>query len=48
MSDNQWADEARKLSEDEILQALEHVLEMGAVILTVELSDKNLVVKENL
>ena len=29
MSDNQWADEARKLSEDEILQALKHVLEMG-------------------
>lgn len=29
MSGNQWADEAKKLSEDETLQALEYTLEMG-------------------
>lgn len=29
MSGNQWADAAKKLSDDEILQALEYTLEMG-------------------
>lgn len=29
MSGNQWADAAKKLSEDEKLQALEYMLEMG-------------------
>lgn len=29
MSDNQWVDEAKKLSEYETLQALKNILEMG-------------------
>lgn len=29
MSDNQWVDEAKKLSEDETFQALKNTLEMG-------------------